>query len=263
MDRKDFRKNPEVFYEKYTFGTPGGKIISFIEKKSVLRFLDLQFPQVVLDLGSGTGRISQELVKRGTTVVGVDISRPRIQIAREKTGRNGFLGVVADGQFLPFKNEVFDRIVCIRVFKYFRNFHLGISEMTRVLKSKGILVIELSNVFGYETFWRLLTFKDLKRPALYNFYDVRNSLVWSNLTVLESVPLHKIPTKLWINFKSLVAFHFLSAAESVLQRLTPTVFLSRGILLKCMKQVIGTAECTRVTKDITGIYPKILDKKFQ
>jgi demethylmenaquinone methyltransferase/2-methoxy-6-polyprenyl-1,4-benzoquinol methylase len=88
---------------------------------------------VVLDLGGGTGRVSQNLE---CTVVVCDISFPMLKRARAK----GMRGVRADASRLPFR-EAFTKIIIVDALHHFRNREGALGEAARVLKSGGTLLI--------------------------------------------------------------------------------------------------------------------------
>jgi demethylmenaquinone methyltransferase/2-methoxy-6-polyprenyl-1,4-benzoquinol methylase len=88
---------------------------------------------VVLDLGGGTGRISQNLE---CTVVVCDISFPMLRRARAK----GMRGVRADASRLPFK-KAFTKIIIVDALHHFRNREDTLREAARVLRRGGTLLI--------------------------------------------------------------------------------------------------------------------------
>lgn len=99
-----------------------------------------------LDLCTGTGDIALALRERigpDGRVVGVDFSEPMLERAREKGGERG-LGVEfswADCQSLPFADSSFDAVTIGFGARNLADLDLGISEMARVLRPGGRLVI--------------------------------------------------------------------------------------------------------------------------
>src|SRR5690349_80341 len=84
---------------------------------------------LVLDIGIGTGRFAQYLVKTGLSVVGVDVSLRMMSQAREKGVRDL---VRADAQNLPFRDLSFDGAVMIHVLHLVRDWVQTIHEVGRV-----------------------------------------------------------------------------------------------------------------------------------
>jgi SAM-dependent methyltransferase len=70
----------------------------------------------VVDLPCGTGRFTGHLARRGSGVVGCDISLPMMREARDALGRpSGILGwVQAEAERLPLADGAADCVVCIR-----------------------------------------------------------------------------------------------------------------------------------------------------
>lgn len=97
----------------------------------------------VLDVACGTGDMVQLLAERGTTVTGVDISEEMISIAKRKAPQATYL--LADAEQLPFEDNSFDAVTCAFGVRNFVHLEKGLSEMLRVLKPYGTMVIlELS-----------------------------------------------------------------------------------------------------------------------
>ena len=232
-----FLRNEGIDYEQAMFGTAGGKLLSKMEIDDILRLLDAKPSELILDVGTGPGRIARQIVsKTGAEVIGIDVGRPMIQLARVKKGNlSGYETIVADGQHLPFEDESFDEIVCIRTLKYFKDYILGISEMARVLKPKGKLVVDLSSILGYETILRHIThLRESRGFHVFNFYKVKALLVQQKLSIVDVLPLQKIPYKIWNLSTNSTILQLLIICENVFQKMSPLIF-SRSVLLKCMK----------------------------
>ncbi|MBR3783726.1 MAG: bifunctional demethylmenaquinone methyltransferase/2-methoxy-6-polyprenyl-1,4-benzoquinol methylase UbiE [Bacteroidales bacterium] len=93
----------------------------------------------VLDVACGTGDMAVSLVERGCTVTGVDISEEMLAIARQKAPIVTFM--IADAEHLPFHDASFDAVTCAFGVRNFVHLEQGLSEMLRVLKPGGRMVI--------------------------------------------------------------------------------------------------------------------------
>lgn len=93
----------------------------------------------VLDVACGTGDMVIELAKRGCTVTGIDLSEEMLSIARQKTASANFQS--ADAEHLPFDDNTFDAVTCAFGVRNFVHLEQGLSEMLRVLKPGGTMVI--------------------------------------------------------------------------------------------------------------------------
>lgn len=117
-------------------------------RKAVAVVADSKNPCRYLDIATGTGDLALDILHRAhpqSSLVGVDLSEPMMQIAKEKLKGLPAEFSEADAEALPFAEGEFD---CVTVSFGVRNFvHVDkcLCEMNRVLKSGGILMIlELS-----------------------------------------------------------------------------------------------------------------------
>jgi ubiquinone/menaquinone biosynthesis C-methylase UbiE len=128
----------------------------FVEEHihSLLRelFSDGKDKKRLLDVATGTGRAGLILAQEGWLVVGIDLVPAMLDEARKKAKKLNlsnisFIG--ANARELPFENDYFDIVICLRFF-HFIPYNLRrpiIEEMLRVLKPEGILLLEFVNPF--------------------------------------------------------------------------------------------------------------------
>ncbi len=100
---------------------------------------------MALDICCGTGEQSIVYAQEGVIAYGIDISPDMIEMAETKHLRKGLTNVAfqtADAQNLPFQSSVFDCVsISLALHEIERPVrHRIIAEMTRVLKSNGVLV---------------------------------------------------------------------------------------------------------------------------
>ena len=119
-------------------------------KKAVREIADQNHPVKVLDVACGTGDFTIEIARKvaaGSEVTGVDISEGMMEIGKQKILKAGVAAemYVADCEALPYAQDAFDRIAVGFGVRNLEHLELGLSEMYRVLKQGGKLVIlELS-----------------------------------------------------------------------------------------------------------------------
>lgn len=92
-----------------------------------------------LDVACGTGDMAVELLKRGSSVTGIDLSEEMLAIARSKTASASFQ--LANAEALPFDDASFDAVTSAFGIRNFVHLDKGLAEMARVLKSGGRMVI--------------------------------------------------------------------------------------------------------------------------
>lgn len=93
----------------------------------------------VLDVACGTGDMAVELLRHGCSVTGVDLSTEMMAIAKRKAPQAEYR--LADVERLPFGEASFDAVTCAFGVRNFVHLEQGLSEMLRVLKPGGRMVI--------------------------------------------------------------------------------------------------------------------------
>jgi len=105
------------------------------------RLIDLAAPGPgthALDLATGTGDIAFVVAERGARVVGLDVTRRMIELARQKAGRPPSpLFLVGDMTALPFASRSFDLVTTGYGLRNVPDLGAAIDEMARVLKPGG------------------------------------------------------------------------------------------------------------------------------
>lgn len=94
---------------------------------------------LALDVACGTGDMAVELLKRGCSVTGIDLSEEMLAIARRKAAEANFQ--LANAEALPFDDASFDAVTSAFGIRNFVHLDKGLAEMARVLKSGGRMVI--------------------------------------------------------------------------------------------------------------------------
>lgn len=121
------------------------------------QLLDLQPGQRVLDVATGTGlaaRAAVELAER-TTVIGIDVSRRMLEVARDESDPRRCRFVQADAQRLPFRAAVFDALVCVAAIPYIPDLGAALAEWCRVGRSHAALVFTTPAADGIAAHWLL------------------------------------------------------------------------------------------------------------
>jgi len=105
----------------------------------------------VLELGSGTGRISVPLAKAGVDLVGIDRSAPMLERARKRVHRSKLAGRVqlvrGDIRFVPFASPTFSMVMApygvLQSLLRERDLAATLQEVRRVLRPGGTFGLEL------------------------------------------------------------------------------------------------------------------------
>lgn len=103
----------------------------------------------LLDVGCGNGEYLYLAKKIGYNVIGLDLLENRLQRA-SRFSKNIIQG---DARNIPFKDDFFEVILCSEVLEHVSNQQKVISEISRVSKLNGRLVLSVPT----HGLWRLLT----------------------------------------------------------------------------------------------------------
>ena len=100
----------------------------------------------ILDVATGTADLAIQAAKiHPKEIIGVDISNEMLEIGRKKIKSKNLEKLIslqnADSENLPFEDGSFDITMAAFGVRNFENLNKGISEMFRVLKSGGSIVI--------------------------------------------------------------------------------------------------------------------------
>ncbi|MBN3521085.1 methyltransferase domain-containing protein [Algoriphagus lutimaris] len=129
-----FEKSIPEVYEKYL----GPYLYEPFSKYVTNRILG--DPQQVLEIGCGSGRLTNHLVNslsQTAKLTALDINSNMIAVAKEKVQSYQVEFVHGDAQEMPFEDNTFDFVVCQFGFMFLPNKQKGFNEAWRVLKPRG------------------------------------------------------------------------------------------------------------------------------
>tara|TARA_Y100000389_G_scaffold17019_1_gene14946 strand:- start:4249 stop:4980 length:732 start_codon:yes stop_codon:yes gene_type:complete len=115
-------------------------------RNRVVEILMAKKPNSILDIATGTGDLALALNKtRASRIIGLDISPGMLAKGKDKVNaqnlENTIEMVLGDSEALKYKECSFDAVTVAFGVRNFENLELGLSELFRVLKSEGTLVI--------------------------------------------------------------------------------------------------------------------------
>lgn len=109
----------------------------------ILKMVDIQNKERILDVGCGTG-VLLPFLKRMTgeerCVIALDFSLQMLKKAKVKF-KGSFRYIQADVHQLPFKEKIFDKVICFNSFAHFKDRPEVLTQIFRVLKVKGNFII--------------------------------------------------------------------------------------------------------------------------
>lgn len=179
------------------FKTPTGSKVFELELKTLFDLIKPFQGMKMLDVGIGTGFFALEFVKQDVEVSGIDPSEKMIEIAT-KRGLNARLG---SGEAIPFGDDLFDAVLSMTSMEFSSDPDKFISEMARVAKPSGIIIVAVLNIFSFYGVER--RFKGLFKKTIfsdayfYNFWELKRLLRrhFSSVAVTSSVFFNPNPSE--------------------------------------------------------------------
>ncbi len=106
--------------------------------------------ETVLDLACGTGYGAERLEQASAgRIIGVDYSREAVHYARTHFGNGSGGFIVGDGLRCGLRDDAFDLIVCMQTIEHVPDAGLFLTEMTRILREAGTMLISTPNKVFY------------------------------------------------------------------------------------------------------------------
>lgn len=121
--------------------------IDKIWRKKAIGFLEGKNADYILDVATGTGDFAINSYKRlhPKKITGIDLSEGMLDIGRKKIAKLGLSSSIeltrGDSESLSFPDNTFDAATVAFGVRNFENLEKGLSEMLRVLKPGGTLVV--------------------------------------------------------------------------------------------------------------------------
>lgn len=128
----------------YDNGNPGQKLWHYFKFRTISRALPKKAERL-LDIGCADGYFLKKVADLlpGTKTYGVDVSEKLIRAGRLRYPKINF--VVADAHALPFKDNQFDLVLSTESLEHFLSPLEALSEMKRVIRPQGKIIIELDS----------------------------------------------------------------------------------------------------------------------
>ena len=133
-------------------------------RKKAIQLLEKAQPKLILDVATGTGDFAiQALTLHPEKIIGIDISEGMLEVGRKKMISRKCDQKIemksGDSENLPFDDNTFDAVIVAFGVRNFEDLKRGLSEMLRVLKPGGrVVILE----FSKPTVWYF--------KPLYHFY---------------------------------------------------------------------------------------------
>ncbi len=115
-------------------------------RKRLIAELKSLKPSSILDIATGTADVALALnALKPKKITGLDLSEKMLEVGRTKVARKNLNHIITlvkgDSEQLPYEDQSFDAVTVAFGVRNFENLSLGLSEMSRVLKKGGKIVI--------------------------------------------------------------------------------------------------------------------------
>ncbi len=146
-------------------------------KKAIRQLQDLH-PKKILDVATGTADVAimASGILKPEKIIGIDISDGMLEIGRQKIAKQGLNGIIellnGDSETINFGDATFDAVTVAFGVRNFQHLEKGLSEIKRVLKPGGKLVV--------------LEFSQPKMPVVKSIYNLYMKVICPNVGKLFS-----------------------------------------------------------------------------
>jgi demethylmenaquinone methyltransferase/2-methoxy-6-polyprenyl-1,4-benzoquinol methylase len=147
-------------------------------RKKALSYLKKKDPKVILDVATGTADVAimASRLLKPTHITGIDISDGMLDVGRKKIEKLGLSKTIellnGDSEAINFEDNTFDAVTVAFGVRNFQDLEKGLSEILRVLKPGGQLVV--------------LEFSRPKKQPVTSFYNLYMKVVTPSMGKLFS-----------------------------------------------------------------------------
>ena len=122
------------------------RLIPLRKPEILIDLLELPVSGPLLDAGGGTGRVAQTLRGLASHIIVADLS---MEMLRQGIKKDGTRQVCSHSERLPFPDGCFERIIMVDALHHVYNHQETASELWRVLRPEGKIVIEEPDIRRY------------------------------------------------------------------------------------------------------------------
>lgn len=184
----EWNKHYKTQYDSYT-GTNVSAERFFTETK----WPDDLRGEIILEVGSGSGRFTEIAASTGALVVSFDYSSAVEANYKSNGNKDNVIIVQASIYSMPFRKCTFDRIFCFGVLQHLPDVEQGFMELPNFLKPGGNLVVDCYRFTGLRFFLNPRTImrpvtKRVQHETLYNAVQKYINLMWPIARQIHKLP---------------------------------------------------------------------------
>jgi len=173
-------------------------------RKTAVELANAKTAAKILDVATGTGKQAFAFARKGYDVVGVDLSRDMLRVAKKNNKHENAQLAIADARGMPFENSLFD-VACVSFALH--DVPLAakkkvLKEMARVAKPNGVIVVvdyaspetrTLKCVLN-----RFARFYESKYYSEYAKLDLKALLEKNGIETKREIPVLLGAAKIWV-----------------------------------------------------------------
>jgi SAM-dependent methyltransferase len=174
--------------------------------------------ELILEVGSGSGRFTEQAARTGATVVSLDYSYAVDANFASNGARDNVLIVQADIFAMPFRPQSFDRVFCFGVLQHTPSPSRAFAALPAVLKAGGALCADIYKVSFWRTivqtkYWVRPFTRRMNPDRLYSRVQRWVDFMWPLANIIR-----RLPKGYAINWRLLVAdYSFLGLQGKMLK----------------------------------------------
>ena|SRR2546428_2978184 len=119
-------------------------------REAILNAVHVSPSDIVLDVGAGTGFLTEAVAKIASKVIALDFSRGMSEEAIAKMGSGNVEFRIGNAESMPLQDSFVDAVIGNMVLHHCPHPEIAISEMSRVLRSGGRIAISDLQEHSYE-----------------------------------------------------------------------------------------------------------------
>lgn len=159
--------------------------LTFLKKSKIIK-RDMS----ILEIGSGTGALVNQLLSEGYNIKGTEINPNYISFAKDMFG----IDLLAKKDLSSFADNSFDVVLSFDVFEHIPNTDEHLREVSRVLKEGGYYLLATPNKLTNIPF-EIIKEKSFTKykeyhPSLHTFQEIKKRFKKNNFEIeFENIPL--------------------------------------------------------------------------
>lgn len=197
-------------------------LIKNTSQADFVKFIDQN--DIVLDVGCGNGQNAMKAADKAREVIGFDVDADSLNIAKrtaktiKKSGKLEFSKASAEEPF-KYKGETFNKVLLLGVLEHLADRKMTMSEIYRVLKRDGKLIMGVPNS---QTSWKIWqrrfgvdSMTDPDHKIEYSKQQIEEMLTMNNFKIEKLLPTaYDTP---WAGFIDLIGGIYLPLYEKIMK----------------------------------------------